>query len=149
MRKPAVLLFLFLLVSGCGDSRAPVDAIVTGPEESLFTTKVVSPDDDGTRLFRPGDFQVRNSADVPIPDVEIELFAGGQGILTNTEGVPFNSENPTYLKTKTDSRGMVRASFLAFLDPCGTEDVTVTGSIVATVGVASHLWGVTITSEAC
>ncbi len=149
MRRQAasvLLLSLILFVSGCGgDAKAPFDATVTGPDDSDFTTS-----GGGTSIVRPLEFQVKDKAGaVALPDVEIELFAGGGGILTDIDGNPLDPNNPTYFKTKTDDRGLTRTAFLIALPGCGAEDVVVTGSVNATVGSAGKLWTGTFTVEAC
>ena len=146
MRKPAVLLFLFALLAGCGDSRAPLDATVTGPEDGTFT---IEQSGGVSHIVRALDFQVRSSKGFALPEVEIELFAGGNGILTDLDGNPLDPAKPTYFKTKTDDRGIARASFLIGLPKCGTADVTITGSVGADVGVTSDLWTATYTVKAC
>lgn len=150
MRRQAasvLLLSLILFVSGCGgDAKAPFDATVTGPEDEDFTVTGGG----GTSIVRPLEFQVRDAAGVvALPDVEIELFAGGGGILTDIDGNPLDPNNPTYFKTKTDDRGLIRTAFLIPLPGCGAEDVEVTGSVTASVGSASMLWTGTFTIEAC
>ena len=139
-----MLFLLFLFVSGCGDSRAPLDATVTGPEDSTFEVS-----GGGTHIVRPGDFQVKNKQDIALPDIEVELFAGGGGILTDLDGNPLDAANPTYFKTTTDDRGLARASFQIALPDCTTKDVTIDGSILASVGVTSKLWKVSYTIKTC
>ncbi len=151
MRRQAasvLLLSLFLFVSGCGDtSRAPFDATVTGPEDSQFT---VSPPGGGTHIVQAIDFQVRDKEGATaLPGVEIELLAGGGGILTDLDGNPLDSNNPSYFKTGTDDRGLARASFLIILPDCAEESITVTGTVSASIGAASHLWTGTFTIAQC
>jgi hypothetical protein len=149
MRRQAasiLLLFLILIASGCGgDAKAPFDATVIGPDDSDFTST-----GGGAALVQPLEFQVLDKAGlIALPDVEIELFAGGGGILTDLDGNPLDPNNPTYFKTKTDDRGLTRTSFLIVLPGCGADAVTVTGSVTASVGSASKLWTGTFTIEAC
>jgi len=149
MRKQAATVFLLslvLFVSGCGgDAKAPFDATVVGPEDQEFRSS-----GGGAAFVLPLEFQVRDKEGaVALPDVEIELFAGGGGILTDIDGNPLDPNNPTYFKTKTDDRGLTRTAFLIALPGCGAEEVVVTGSVNATVGAASKLWTGTFTIEAC
>lgn len=150
MRRQAasvLLLSLILFVSGCGgDAKAPFDATVTGPEDDDFTvTGAAAPS-----IVLPLEFQVRDaSGTVALPDVEIELFAGGGGILTDIDGNPLDPNNPTYFKTKTDDRGLTRTAFLISLPGCGAESVVMTGSVTATVGSTAALWTGTFTIEEC
>jgi hypothetical protein len=149
MRRQAVsvlLLFLVLFVSGCGgDAKAPFDATVTGPDDDDFTVP-----GGGAVIVQPLEFQVKDKTGlVALPDVEIEFFAGGGGILTDLDGNPLDPNNPTYFKTKTDDRGLTRTSFLIVLPGCGAEAVTVDGTVTATVGSASKLWTGSFTIEEC
>lgn len=149
MRRQAasiLLLFLVLFLSGCGgDAKAPFDATVTGPDDDDFSVN-----GGGISIVRPLEFQVRDNAGaIALPDVEIELFAGGGGILTDIDGNPLDPNNPTYFKTKTDDRGLTRTAFLIALPGCGAEAIIVTGSVTATVGSAAKLWTGTFTIEAC
>lgn len=152
MRKQAasvLLLFMVLFVSACGgDPKAPFDATVTGPEDSDFT---VNPPGGGVQIVQGIDFQVKDKAgEIILPGVEVELFAGGGGILTDLDGNPLDPNNPTYFKTKTDDRGLVRASYLIALPTCSTTaELTVTGTVSASVGVASKLWTGTFTITSC
>lgn len=150
MRRQAasvLLLSLVLFVSGCGGDtpRAPFDATVTGPEDSNFTVT------GGGNVMVPAiDFQVRDKAGtIALPGVEVELFAGGGGILTNLDGNPLNPNDPTYFKTETDDLGLARASFVITLPDCSAEDETVTGTVSATAGGASKLWTGTFTVSSC
>ena len=149
MKKPMVpIVFLttLILLSGCGDDLAPLDSTITGPEDSTFT---INPPGGGSHIVRAIDFKVSNAAGVALPKVEVELLAGGGGILTDLDGNPLDPANPTYFRTRTDDRGLVRASFLITLPDCGAADLTVTGSVNATVGVASDLWTATYTISKC
>lgn len=152
MRRQAasvLLLSLVLFVSGCGGDtpRAPFDAIVTGPDDSDFT---VNPPGGGTHIVQAIDFQVRDNAGViALPGVEIELFAGGGGILTDLDGNPLDPNNPTYFKTKTDDLGLARTSFLIALPNCSAEAIVVTGSVSATAGGGSKLWTATFNVSSC
>lgn len=149
MRRQAVsvlLLILVLIVSGCGgDAKAPFDATLTGPEDSQFSIT-----GGGTAIVRGLDFQVRDKeGTTALPGVEVELFAGGGGILTDLDGNPLDPNNPTYFKTKTDDRGLARASFLISLPGCGAESVSVNGTVNASVGATSLQWTGTFTIDAC
>lgn len=151
MRRHAasiLLLCLVLVLSGCGgDARAPFDATVTGPEDSDFT---INPPGGGTRIVQAIDFQVKDKAGtIALPGVEVELFAGGGGILTDLDGNPLDPNNPTYFKTETDDLGLVRSSYLIALPDCSTEDIVVTGTVSVTAGGASKLWTGTFNVSSC
>lgn len=142
------LLCLALILSGCGgDARAPFDATVTGPADGDFT---VNPPGGGTHIVQAIDFQVRDSTgSIALPGVEVELFAGGGGILTDLDGNPLDPNNPTYFKTETDDLGLVRASFLISLPDCSSEELIVDGTVNATAGGASEQWTGTFTIKSC
>lgn len=152
MRKQTasvLLLLASLLVSSCGDDpRAPFDATIVGPAD---TTYVINPSDSRAQLVRALDFQVKDKAGaIALPGVEVEFFAGGGGVLTDTNGNVSNTSDPTYFKTKTDDVGLARASFGIVLPDCVTgEDQTVTGTVNASAGGASKQWIGTFTVKQC
>jgi hypothetical protein len=146
-KQTTPLVFLLFVLSGCGgDIPAPLDATVTGPEDSFF---IVNPPGGGPSLVGPLDFQVANKDSIALREVEIEFFGYHGGVLTDLNGNPLNPTDPTYFKTKTDDRGLARTFFLIGLPACGVEDLTVTGSVGATVGVTSDLWTATYTIKKC
>src|SRR3989338_366902 len=147
MKKPILYLFLFLMMAGCGGAPlAPLDAAVTGPADSPFT---VNPPGGGTSFVGPLDFQVKNAAGIALPGVQIEFFAYNGGVLTDLNRNLLDATTPDYFKTETDDRGLARAFFLIARPDCGTEDLTFTGSVGATVGVTSDLWTGTYTIKKC
>ncbi len=147
MRGKAVccLLMLFLMAGCGGEPKASLDAKITGPDDTSFTVPPSSSSQ--TFTVRGIDFQVRSKENVAIPEVEIEFFAGGSGVLTDINGNPLS--NTAYLKTTTDDRGVGRISFRTTVPACGAEDREISGSVFATVGVASDLWAVTYKVVAC
>lgn len=150
MKRVALFLFLSMMVSGCGSSLAPLDAVVTGPADATVT---VNPPGGGTQFFRPLDFQVANKAGIALPDIEIEFlanFSAGTATLTDLNRNPLDPNNPTYFKTKTDDRGLARVAFLMALPNCDpANDLTVTGGVTATVGITSKVWTATFTVKKC
>ncbi|MBI3802858.1 MAG: hypothetical protein HY282_03760 [Nitrospirae bacterium] len=145
----AILLYGVLFFSGCGDTpRAPFDATVTGPDDADFK---VNPPGGGTQIVQALDFQVHDKdATMALPGVEVEMFAGGGGILTDLDGNPLDANTPSYFKTKTDARGLARASFLIALPACSaTEDLVITGTVSASAGGGSKLWTGTFTVTKC
>lgn len=137
---PVVMLVCLLMVGGCGDDTAPLDATVTGPEDSDFSAGPRAPG--SSSLVRGLDFQVLTSGGDPVPGVRVTVLAGGGGMLTDMDGNPLDPLNPTVYKAETDERGLVSTSFLITMPGCGsaTANLTVTGSVSASVGVASDLW---------
>jgi len=132
-----------IFVGACGDL-APTDAVVSGPADSSSTFPGAQVPQ--TTIFRALDFTVTNSQGIPLPDVEIEFFAGGSGILTDLDGNALNAASPGIFKTHTDDRGVGRVSFLMTLPPCtDATDKTASGSVRGTVANADHLWVATIT----
>ncbi|MFY9270779.1 MAG: hypothetical protein WAO55_13640 [Candidatus Manganitrophaceae bacterium] len=153
MRRSVFLSLSLLLLglAGCGgDPSAPLDATVSGPEDSTIT---VNPPGGGSFSVGPLEFKVLNKAGAAVPGVEIELFAGNPGLgafLIDLNGNLLNSNDPTYFKTKTDDRGLIsRVFYVVGLPVCGTEDQTMTGSVQASVGVSSKLWTGTYTIKKC
>jgi len=145
MKKIAILIFASLLLTACGDDRAPDGAVVTGPEDSTptfprRTTSLVV-------TFAPLDFVVRDGTDDKahlLANIEIEFFAGGAAIFTDISGNPLRTQ--FLVKGKTDDRGLGRV-FASMVVPGCTDstDKEVSGSVVATVGTASALWSGTAT----
>ncbi len=138
MRRGAVLFSLLILMYGCGD-KAPDTAVVTGPSNSSTALDSAVP-----IIYRALDFTVANVSGDPLPDVEIEFFAGGIGILTDLNGVTLGTG--VIYKTTTDERGVARVSYSISIAACsGTEDQVTVGSVHGTVASADHLWTTTIT----
>lgn len=139
MRRLILLFPLLFLISGCGD-KAPDDAVVTGPTNT--TTTVSS---SGPLIYRALDFKVANSAGDPLPELEIQFFAGGGGTLVNVDGVLLGTGS--IYNTFTDERGIARVSFGISIADCGgsTTDLVTVGGVRGTVGNADYLWTTTVT----
>ncbi len=151
MRKQSasvLLLLMILSLSACGDSRAPFDATITGPADTTFT---INPSDSRGQIVRALDFQVRDkTGTTALPGVEVEFFAGGGGILTDLDGNPLNTTDPTYFKTKTDDVGLARVSFAITLPNCASgADATVNGTVNAAAGGVGKQWTGTFTVKQC
>ncbi len=141
MRSAFILFSLVFLLSGCGEL-APTDSVVTGPEdgESTLNRSTTS----STVIYRALDFVVSGPDGETRPDVEIEFFRGGDIFLTDIDGNLLT--NSSQVKTQTDDRGIGRISAIITIPGCTSDtDVVVQGSVLATVGSASHLWEVNIT----
>lgn len=144
--KTVCCLLVLFLMAGCGgEPKAALDAKITGPDDTSFTVPPSSSPQ--TFIVRGLDFQVRSKESIAIPGVEIEFFAGGSGVLTDINGNPL--PNTAYLKTTADDRGVGRVSFRTTVPACGAEDREISGSVMATVGVASDIWVVTYKVVAC
>ncbi len=140
MRRSVFLVALLFLIVGCGD-QAPDGTVVVGPANATTTVGGA-----GTFIYRALDFQAVDNSGKPLPDIDIEFFLGGVGILTDLSGNPLDASNPSIYKTKTNGRGLGRVSLLATIPACsGTEDETFTASARGTVRSADALFTATIT----
>ncbi len=151
LKKSGVFLYFSLLgvltLSGCGDDLAPVNAIVSGPEDDAATM----PEGTGFVSYTDLTFKVSNSAGLPVSGVEIEFQANG------TIGAVFITDvnrNPTgdvaFAQTTTDDRGLATVSVRLDLPSCGaaaTEDRVISGGVSASVGVSSDTFTSSITLD--
>lgn len=145
MRKVVFLFFIFVFIVGCGDN-APKDAIVTGPDDSTFAATPRSSASSTVR-FRPLDFFAKNKDGDPLPDIEIQFFSTGIALLTDIDGALLS--NSDRFTTKTDDAGVGRISISVTIPGCiDTNNITVTGGVLATVGSASDNFTGTVT-RAC
>lgn len=146
MRKPVGLFLLFLALAGCGESLAPLDAVVTGPEDGSFT---VGPSDSRAQLVRPLEFHVRNADGIALSGIKVELIANN-GVITDIDGNLIASPNrPDIMETETDNRGNVKVGLGVIVPPCGAESLTYAASMVASVGVTNDIVTATFTVEEC
>ncbi len=140
MKRSVFLFTLLFLIAGCGD-QAPDGTVVNGPAAASTTVAGA-----GTVIYRALDFQALDDSGKPLPDIDIEFFSGGVGILTDLDGNALNPSNPGVYKTKTDDRGLGRVSLLATIPACsGTVDEIFTASARGTVRSADFLFTATIT----
>ncbi len=146
MKRAVVLFSLLILLAGCGDS-APEDAVVTAPSDgtdSLLASTVSTP-----VKFGPLEFKVTKpsgTGTIPAPDIDIEFFSGGTAFLSDLAGAPIG-DTVGRVKSKTGDNGVGTISAVITVPPCPTPaaNVTVTGTVLGTVGSASALWTGTIT----
>lgn len=151
-----------LLLLGCGDENAPSGATITGPGD-LTVDYIDNFNFSLDQTAAPLEFQVLASdGTTPVPGVNIRFFAGGEVIrLANRQGIALNPSDSFFFETETDNRGLPETDIYAVWgvppcegDPAGDStvagpDVTVTGSVEASIGVSTFTWTVTITSKGC
>jgi hypothetical protein len=139
-----------LLLSSCGDETAPQGATISGPGDLTVTYTNWPGTPDGTAS--PLVFQVLDADGNPAPGVTIRFFGGGAVFsLSDRAGAALNSADATFFETTTNDQGLSPTDIYAdwSVPSCSTEDITTTGSVTASVGVASAIWTVTITASAC
>ncbi len=151
MKRRMLLLGLGLLLgamTGCGgDERAPVDAVVTGPEDAEAVE--IQPPGGGRIYYRNLRFHVKNQNGDAIPGVEIEFLANGfqtGAILTDRNGNVLNTDNPDFYETTTDESGVAHVTLQVDLPPSDpTQTIKATASVEANVGAAHDTWKAAIT----
>lgn len=136
-----------LLLSACGDETAPVGSTISGPSD--ITIDISSGDVPPAMTLT---FAVIDGSGNPVPGVDIEFFAtssavgGSSAALTDENGGLLNPANPTNVILQTDDRGLGRVRFvIGFSTTCAGVDITATGIVGASVGVASAQWTGTYT----
>jgi hypothetical protein len=101
----------------------------------------------------PLQFQVLDADGNPAPGVTIRFFAGGAvNRLADRTGAVLTTADPALFETTTNDQGLSPTDVYArFGVPAcsATEDVSATGTVTASVGVASALWTVTVTASQC
>ena len=167
-------LSLVILLFGCGEEVATPGAQIVPPGDATFTYQPTSGGLDTTasplefQVFIPGDEPDETK---PMPGATVRFFGGGQVVLlTDREGVlelidtgtvslenTLNPDDPLFFETQTDDRGLSPTDVYAvwFVPQCKADpttpttkagpDISVTGTVTATVGVASATWKVNIT----
>jgi hypothetical protein len=140
-----------LSLSSCADDTSPPGATISSPSD-LTITYSNSPGFD-TLTASPLAFQVLDADGNPSPGVAIRFFAGG-GVnrLADRTGAALTTADPALFETTADEQGLsptdVYARFsVPACDPA--EDVSNTGTVTASVGVASATWTVTVTAKSC
>ena len=146
----------FLLLS-CGADSAIPGATVVGPDDTTVT--YVDSLGGVAMTAAPLEFQVlAPDGKTPVPNVHISFFAGGQvGALTDRSGITaLNPSDPASFETNTDDRGLSPKDVYAVwaVPPCRGDasdatkagpDLSLTGTVEASIGTASKLWTVNIT----
>lgn len=152
MRVAGLLLggFAALFLSSCGDETAPQGATISAPAD-LTVTYDPSPVTDGTAS--PLVFQVLDADGNPAPGVTIRFFAGGAVfMLSDRSAVALNSTDNRFFETTTNDQGLSPTDIYAqwgVLSCDATADVSTTGTVTASIGVASATWTATITTKQC
>ena len=151
LRVTVCLLLAMVSLTGCGDDTAADGTTIVAPGDLTVTYTNSGGGTNSTAA--PLEFQVSDAKGNPVPGVKIQFFSGGSvGALTNRTGTALTSTDPTFFETTTDDRGLSPTDVYArwAYPACNsTEDVTTTGSVEATVGVASATWTVTSTASQC
>ena len=132
-------------LTACGDETAPVGATISGPSDATIN---VSPGDVPPAFTLT--FGVTDASGNAVPGVDIEFFAassatgGSAAALTDADGNLLDPSNPTNAVIQTDDRGLGRVRFVigfsTTCDPVTPADLTATGIVSASVGVASAQW---------
>ncbi len=140
-----------LSVASCGDETAPQGATISAPGD-LAVTYDPSPGVSGTAS--PLEFQVLDASGNPVPGATIRFFAGGSVFMLSdrTGTVALNGSDATLFETTTNDQGLSSTDIYAqWLVPAcdAAADVSTTGTVTASVGVASATWTVTITTKQC
>jgi len=113
------------------------DLQITGPDDNM--NALAFSQSPTSLFFRPVDFLVTNTAgDTVFSDLEVAFYVGGHAVFTDLNGNPLAA--PFGLKTKTDDRGLARTAVSILVPGCtDTTEVSVTGSVLGTVGSASDV----------
>ncbi len=152
MRRVAMYLLLTMVpLTGCGDDTAADGTTVTAPGNLTVTYTNSGGGTDGTAA--PLEFQVADAKGNPVPGVKVRFFGGGAILrLMDRSGNALTPTDVTFFETTTDDRGLSPTDIYTrwSVPACNaTEDVTATGTVEATIGVASATWTVTITASQC
>lgn len=134
-----------LVLSSCGDETAPPGATISGPKDLTVTYA------GGTAS--PLQFQVLDANGKPLPGVTIRFFAGGRvSMLSDRTGTTLNGADPKLFETTTNDQGLSPTDIYAqwTVPACNpAADVSDTGTVTASIGVATATWTVTTTTKKC
>lgn len=155
---------LVILLFGCGEDVATPGAKIVAPEDVEFTylnwpgSIEITAAPLEFQVFEPGDEPDETK---PMPGATVRYYGGGQVLdqvvaLTDRDGNTLNPADPLFFETETDSRGLSPTDiYVAFSVPqCQADpadptkdgpDISVTGTVLATIGVDSATWTVNIT----
>lgn len=159
-----ILSLVALSLASCGDETAPPGATISAPGDGT-----VEYDSPGVSFVdqtaAPLQFQVLDQNGAPLPGVKIRFFGGSETVALSQRGIPdplslsftpLNANDWTFFETTTDERGLsptdVYANWIVsacpvVVAPATPEDITGNATVMASVGSASAIWTVTITSK--
>jgi hypothetical protein len=140
----------------CGDETAPQGATIVAPADETIEY-AQPPFDFAGQTSGPLQFQVIDENGNPLPGVKIRFFGGSQTLALTERGVdslnfiftPLDSSDATFFETTTDERGLSPVDIYAtyFVSGCvAAEDITGNATVTASVGSASAVWTIGITS---
>ncbi|MEW6682827.1 MAG: hypothetical protein AB1451_07880 [Nitrospirota bacterium] len=147
-----VLSLAALSLSSCGDETTPQGATISAPGDLTVTYSNSGGGTDGTAS--PLAFQVLDASGNPVPGVTIRFFAGGAVFMLSdrTGGTALNGADATLFETTTDDQGLSPTDVYAqwVVPACSAaEDISVNGTVTASVGVATAIWTVNVTASQC
>lgn len=141
-----------LSLSSCGDETAPQGATISAPADLDVTYSNSPGGTSGTAS--PLAFQVLDAEGNPLPGVTIRFFAGGSVFMLSerTGTTALNGADAMLFETTTNDQGLSPTDVYAqwtvpACDPAA--DVSVMGTVSASVGVTTALWTVNITATQC
>jgi hypothetical protein len=140
-----------LSLASCGDETVPQGATVSAPGDIEVTYQNSA----GGPAFTaaPLQFQVLDASGNPLPGVTIRFFAGGEvDRLADRTGAVLSTSDPLLFETTTNDQGLSPTDIYARwqVPACSaTEDLSGTGTVTASVGVASATWTVSFTASQC
>lgn len=140
-----------LSLTSCGDETAPPGATISAPGDLTVTYASSPGGTDMTAL--PLEFQVLDASGNPVPGVTIRFFGGGAvDRLADRTGAVLTTSDPVLFETTTNDQGLsptdVYARWLVpACDPAA--DVSINGTVTASIGVTSATWTVSITASTC
>jgi hypothetical protein len=141
-----------LSLSSCGDETAPAGATISAPGDLTVTYTNSAGGTDGTAS--PLVFQVLDASGNPVPGVTIRFFGGGAVFMLSdrTGTTALNGSDATLFETTTDDQGLSPTDIYAqwVVPACSAaEDISTSGTVTASVGVATATWTVSITASQC
>ena len=140
-----------LSLSSCGDETAPLGATISAPADLDVT--YANSIGGAAITASPLEFQVLDASGNPAPGVTIRVFGGGSVFMLSdrTGATALNGADALLFETTTNDQGLSSTDIYArwMVDACGAEDVSTTGTVSASVGVATVVWTANITVSAC
>lgn len=153
-------LSLVILLFGCGEEVATPGALIVAPGDTTISYEPSQGFFDITasplefQVFEPGDEPDETK---PMPGATVRFYGGLQvDSLTDRDGNILNPADRLFFETQTDSRGLSPTDIYAvyFVPQCKADptdptvngpDLTVTGTVTASIGVDSATWTINIT----